>query len=353
MKQLNLIIPGLLGPFSNQAPQHIQQQLKQPEFTQLNRYLSRANLTKHNIELKSGEIRPVDSYYQTLVELINPQCKLSLCKLTAEYDAVDISEGNFYRADPVHFKAESDHAILLAPDIVLPTQSEAEQLIESFNQHFCEDRISLHLGHKNRWYLQTEKPLKLTFTPLDYALGRDIKHFMPRDVAEGSDALWWRKILNEAQMLFFQHPLNQQREANAKLTINGLWLWDALVEPSLGQDAKVKHVFTHDVVASSLASQAAIAVHPVDAFSGVESASVLVINSLYESVCYGDMDAWLEALQTFSLTQFQLIVGLLAKRKIDEINLYPCNGELYKINRFSKMKFWKSAEIISSKLSGQ
>ena len=342
MKQLNLVVPGLLGPFADELPAYIQQQLKQSEYSQINKLLSRAEIA----DLKSS------TYYEILVHLIDPQCQLSLCQLTAAFDEIDTSEGFYYRADPVHFKAQTDHAILIGTDIVSPTRGEAALLVESFNQHFLDDNLSLHFADENRWYLKSSKPLNLDFTSLDYALGRDIKHFMPQDSAEGEDGLWWRKILNEAQMLFFQHEVNQSREARGELTINGLWLWDVSACSTDDKKMQVNQLFTDEVMAIALAKglpqPSGKTLQPVNEFENIDSSAVLVLDTLFESVCYGDADAWLEALTQFCKEPLQRIMNLLSSKKIDEIYIYPCNGQVYRVDRMQLLKFWKKNSSIAS-----
>jgi len=332
MKQLNLVIPGLLGPFTDKLPVHIQQQLNQPEFKAINKYLSRADIQHTNVNQSQG-----DSYYETLVRLINPHCKHSLCELTANHDAIDISQGFFYRADPVHFKAESDHAVLIGPDLVSPEMEEAKQLIDCFNEHFSEDKLSLHSTNEYRWYLKSERPLNLEFFALDFALGRDIKHFMPK----GEDELWWRKILNEAQMLFFQHEVNSSRENQGKLSINGLWLWDLSFDLNGYNTNPANKLFTNEALAIVLGNQAGIAVQSTENIDEFESTAVLVLDQLYESVCYGDVDAWFDALKQFCSDEFMRSVNLLSLNKIDELNIYPCNGQVFKIKQMNLLKFWK------------
>jgi len=347
MKQLDVVVPGLLGPFANAVPAYISQQLEQAEFNQLNQFLTRAK--KNNTH---GE-----TYFETLVDLICPQCDLSLCQLSAEFDGVDIADGFFYRADPVHFKAESDHAVLIGTDLISPTDFEARQLVECFNQHFLDDKITLHLSHKDRWYLKSHRPLELRFTALDYALGRDIKHFMPQDLASDGngngkgDGLWWRKILNEAQMLFFQHAVNQTREEQGELTINGLWLWDMPAFSASDKKSQICQLFADDAIAVALGNQSgisALAVNDMD-ISDIEcneASTVIVLNSLYESVCYGDVDAWLDELRRFCKNEFRQLMNLLSTKQVDEIKLYPCNGQVFKISRTDLMRFWNKQQTI-------
>lgn len=342
MKQLNLVIPGLLGPFSDEVPAHIKQQLKQADFKVINSVLSRADLLEGDHGNGKSDWQVATSYYETLVQLINPQYQQSLCQLTAKYDGIDLSEGYFYRADPVHYKAESDHAILIGPELVLPEAEEVKQLIRCFNQHFSEDNLTLHATDTCRWYLKTDRPLKLEFSALDYALGRDIKHFMP----SGEDALWWRKMLNEAQMLFFQHEVNSRREEKGKLGINGLWLWDMSFNVDCGDILSPEQIFSNEVLAAALGDQSGLAVLSVDNIDEIKSTAILVLDQLYEAVCYGDIDAWFKSLNLFCNDEFQRVINLLLSKKIDEINIYPCNGQVFNINRMKLLKFWKSNKIL-------
>lgn len=341
MNQLKLIVPGLLGPFSSGTPDYIQHQLKQPVFDVLNKCLSRAQVSTVQ----------ADNYFSTLVSEISPRCNSGACQLSAMIDGIDISEGYFYRADPVHFKAESDHAILIGSELVSPDMEESKQLIEAFNQHFKQDSLSLHMTHKERWYLKSERLLELEFSALDYSLGRDIKHFMPK----GKDELWWRKIVNEAQMLFFQHEVNLQREETGKLSINGLWLWD-MPAVSFQNESHVEpiRVFTHDVIAIALAKPCGTEIISLNEFTDKTELSghnLLITDQLYTSVCYGDIGAWLEAVEEFCQNTLALISVLLKSKCIDEVYIYPCDGRVFKVNRRQLMKFWKSVKTVDEFLS--
>jgi len=341
MKRLDVIIPGLLGPFSSAAPEYIQQQLQQAEYKQINQWICRAEI---------NAVAEKD-YFSALINAIAPQCNLGACHLSAEHDAIDMSQGCFYRADPVHFRAESDHAVLLGNDVLKVAFEEAEKLIKAFNQHFAEDKISLHAVEANRWYLKCEKPLDLELSGIDYAMGRDIKHFMPK----GSDELWWRKIVNEAQMLFFQHSVNEQREANGQLGINGLWLWDQSVEPAeqVADKSQIKHVYTNDVIASSLATRSSIEISSMASFiqQNIEADSLLIIDEIYKAVCYGDVDAWLESLNSVCAEYIARIASLLKTRKIDAVFIHSCDGRVFKIDRLKLMKFWKPQKTLDNYFS--
>lgn len=212
--ELHLLVPGLLGPFVTQSAnglQSISDTRHQSAIKTLQRSLSRAAQTT----------LAVSDYYSTLHYLLCPQQSIKLSDVLSRFDQLPQGSGFYYLIEPVHFRAESDHAVLLGSELLQPQSEEAQQLVETFNAHFAVEGISLHAASASRWYLQSERELSLELRPIEESLGRDIKHFMP----QGGDALWWRRILNEAQMLFFEHPVNLQREQQQQLSINGLWLF--------------------------------------------------------------------------------------------------------------------------------
>lgn len=335
MSRLDLIVPGLLGPFSADRPDTLHQQLKQPLYTALNRRISRADVSR----LAAGD------FVSTLHQLICPQCDLGLSEITASFGGDAMLDQVRYRIDPVHFRAESDHAILLGPELLELVDEESQRLVEAFNRHFEEDRVTLTLDAEGHWYLHYERPLQLSFTSLDEALGRDIKHFMPT----GDDALWWRRIVNEAQMLFFQHDVNQQREADGRLSINGLWLWDRAFSPAEAV-TQYQQLFSDHRLATSMAAQSSLPVTPLQDWhlDNHPGNSLMLDDSLYASMCYGDIQAWLEALQDFSENRFAKLEQALKQGSLQQLVLYPCDGRSFSITRRQGVKFWKPVRTLEA-----
>lgn len=121
---------------------------------------------------------------------------------------------------PVHLIADRDTLLLAPTEHLALSLEEAQGLAESFNQHFAELGYQLYVHTESRWYLSLPQPLRLRFPDLSRAIGMNL-----RDVWQGNqDAKAWRKLLNETQMLWFTDAVNQHREAEGKLPINGLWV---------------------------------------------------------------------------------------------------------------------------------
>lgn len=139
---------------------------------------------------------------------------------------------NWWRADPVHLLVDRDQVAMLPRGALDMSADEAQALAASFNETYAADGFLLEAPHPQSWYLRAPEAWHCrTWNPAQVE-GWAITEFMPAGPDE--DAL--RKLMNEIQMLFYEHPVNQARERSGKLVINSLWLWGggklpARVEP--------------------------------------------------------------------------------------------------------------------------
>ncbi len=352
--ELHLIVPGLLGPFATQPANGLQNTSDaqhQPAIKTLQRSLSRASQTT----------LPVSDYYSTLHYLLCPQQPIELSELLIHFDQLPLDQlpqgnGFYYLVEPVHFRAESDHAVLLGSELLQPQSDEAQALVETFNTHFAVEDISLYAASASRWYLLSERALSLELRPIDECLGRDIKHFMPL----GDDALWWRRILNEAQMLFFEHPVNLQREQQQQLSINGLWLFqhNFKAHDSISANNRVDHLIANNEIAQALCEfsdtdiQLETASDTFDNKSAHKPAnkaghSVLLDDTFYAAACYGDQAAWQESLDDFCQSRFAPLDKALQDGQISRLHIYPCDGRVFSVTKWQRYHFWKPLKPIT------
>ncbi|MCW9014447.1 MAG: hypothetical protein OQL06_11740 [Gammaproteobacteria bacterium] len=326
MKQISLLIPGLLGPL----PELEASNSDLPQCAALQRWLTRGSKTQLQVK----------TYFQQLAQLFDAKLDYSVTQLSALADGCDCSQGYWYRADPVHFKTDIDHAILLDQHQLNVLQHEAEILAQYFNQHFVDDGLRLVPAHPHRWYLHCEQKLELTTTPLADAVGRDIKHFLPA----GEHALNWRRLLNETQMLFHTNEINEQREASRQLTINSLWLWGEGEVFQAAEQVAWDWVMSNEPVASGMAIASHCQLLPFNNYpdSLVEQAGhgLLVIDDLMGPLSYGDVSAWSSALEKMCTQWIEPLNQLLTGRQLEQINLYSGDGRCYKITASKLKKFW-------------
>ncbi len=136
-----------------------------------------------------------------------------------------------YLVEPAHFAIARDHLRLDDPRALDVTLVEARALAESV------EPILADAG----WHLDPIEPATVTHWPvsrrdgaalvapaIDRAVGDNVAAWQPRMVHASSSgvdaALAWRRCVNEIQMVWFAHPVNEAREATGRPTINTLWL---------------------------------------------------------------------------------------------------------------------------------
>lgn len=144
--------------------------------------------------------------------------------------APDHVAGAHWRLDPVHLHLGRDHLVLTDPARLELAEADALELAEAVAPLFADDGLAL-LAAGPRWYLREtdpSRPLALRTRSLIGALGRNVSAWMPT----GKDARRWKRLLNEVQMTWFEHPVNLRREAAGRPPINGLWI-DGRVPPAI------------------------------------------------------------------------------------------------------------------------
>ncbi len=126
---------------------------------------------------------------------------------------------------PVHLVPDWDVLRLFQFEPGEIPQEIQQQLIELLAPLFAEQGMVLRYRDDLRWELGLSQVQRITTTPIDWATGCNLSQAMP----QGKDALRWKQLLNEAQMMLHTAPINQQPE---QLAINGIWVWR---DPSLLQ----------------------------------------------------------------------------------------------------------------------
>jgi hypothetical protein len=151
------------------------------------------------------------------------------------------------------------------------------------------------------------------------------------------------------QMLLFQSPVNQQREAAGRLTINGIWLSGVgtLPEISPGIDFMI---FTDEPAACGLARLAGLSIAPPaipPAHAWAAGKQVLILwTELLAPVLHADLYHWAEALQKLEQRMTGLVDGLAQYRQ-SCLELYPCNGECYRLTAANLWRFWRRPRKMS------
>lgn len=268
----------------------------------------------------------------------------SVAAVTLLADGMEAGDFCWLRADPVHLQLQRDQMILQA-DVQL-SEDEAARLCASLNTYFSEAgfpgaRLHFFAPHPQRWYLRLEQAPDMLTRPVSQAAGGSVHAHLP----QGPDALRWHGVFNEIQMLFFEHAVNEAREARGEPTVNSVWLWGE--GRAAGQLAQpFDQVYGDSDLASAFAQAAGIphAGLPDDAraCAGLAGGAVLLVwEGLHRAIQRGDLHAWRSSLQRFEQVCAAPLLAALRAGRIGQITLDAPNGHVARRFVLTRGRVWK------------
>ena len=120
---------------------------------------------------------------------------------------------------PVHLIADRDTLILAPTEHLALSLAQANALALAFNEHFVADGYQLYVHGEQYWFLGSSHAFEVRLPPLPQAIGMNLRDAWQ----QGRDAKQWRKLLNEAQMLWFSHQVNLVREQVGALSLLSIY----------------------------------------------------------------------------------------------------------------------------------
>lgn len=341
--QLHVIVPGICGPLAEI------QSLQNSDV--IKKWIT--VLSKSEGSVSQGSIiEVVNSIFNLNHGHDFPSAALTLLACE-QYD-----ETRFYmHADPVHLRADMDHAVLTSSKDLNIGKSEALALCKSLNQHFNQDGIEFILLNDSQWFIAVDNVIDMQTTPLAEAVGRNINFILPK----GKDSTPWKQLLTEAQMLMHSHEVNAARERVGQLTINSLWLHgcgqlngELSSKPSIENnvDNKVSSICSNEKMLQGLAGYLQCDYMPVPASvekyvahylaNNNNSANVLHLSELEHLVNYTDVTMWLDTLAELLENWLYPLLKVAHKNNI-KLTLYPCNQMQYQFSKYDYLRFWRQA----------
>ncbi|MGO4302641.1 hypothetical protein [Cupriavidus sp. RAF12] len=243
---------------------------------------------------------------------------------------------------PVHIHAARDHLVLMHPDQLEIRPDEAAALRAAIGDLLSESGILLDTPHPARWYVPEATFGDLDATTPVRATGRNIDIWMQA----GARVRDWRRLQNEIQMTWHDHPVNQAREAEGRLPINSVWLHGGgkrvPVKPLAGT------VLTDDpfLAGLALAGGSHLGRQParfVD-IANTDGDVLAMLDTATEAHIAQDWGLWIEHMHALDANWFAPALAALADGKIQAVTLV-LGGENhfaeFTVRRGDLRKFWR------------
>lgn len=266
-------------------------------------------------------------------------------------------EAYWLRADPVHLRPDQDFLLLWDATMLALSSRESEALVATFNRHFAEDGFELVAPVPDRWYLRTPGILDVQTVSTAAVTGRNIGHFMPR----GQDATRLEQMINEAQMLFHDHPVNRERSGSGRLPVSGVWPWGggslADVPVAAPADEADRAILAEDPVLIGLAEHQRRAKGPVPAsldawLGGTHADALVVLEQGTDCAREGDGPGWQQALEALDRDWWQPAVHALAGGQLSELVLQSETLGRYRLTPGLNRRFWRRRRRLPPLLAG-
>jgi len=160
---------------------------------------------------------------------------------------------------PCHWQVGMDQVVMLDPAQLHLSDQESRDLLQAMQPFLQEDGLDVQWHSALRWHATASVFDNMQAASLERVSGANVKPW----ITDGHMPPSLRRLQSEMQMLLYNHPINDARMAQGRLTVNSFWVHGAGTMPK---------------------TQAA-----------QPNSEVRVLGSLREVALRGDLQAWLSA----------------------------------------------------------
>ncbi|MGF6712302.1 hypothetical protein QFZ41_003266 [Luteibacter sp. W1I16] len=192
-----------------------------------------------------------------------PHGTLPAAALIRQSVAGDASDALWLSADPAWVQPELNGARLLACGNLGLSVEDSKSLVEALAETFEAEGMSLLVGDAQHWQLRLPNYVEVpSFPEPEEALGADLFEQLPK----GEEGRRWRALINEAQVVLHNHPVNRTRTAQGLPPVNSVWLWGPGALPEW-VECGLSRIYSDDLLAWALAHRANVDVQSRTTFA--------------------------------------------------------------------------------------
>lgn len=210
----------LMIPFASSAAEPDRQALQEPSLPHLERLLALLAPTQRTEGDEYSLSTPHECALAAALSLTGGDGQLPWAARAAAQDGITTGDQAWGLLSPVHWHVGPDHITMGDPQALQLDEAVSRELMESLRPLFEGDGWVLLWGAPTRWYVAHESLAELSTASLDRVIGRNPDLWMP----DRPEAATLRRLMSEVQMLLYQHPANEAREAEGLPAVNSIWL---------------------------------------------------------------------------------------------------------------------------------
>ena len=249
---------------------------------------------------------------------------------------------SWFIINPAHIEIARSHLMMHDQRQLQLGEVHAKALFATAKPVFDELGKTLLYGDAQTWFMAAGDWTSLQTGSPDAAVGQNLTDWLPT----GAGAVDFRKLQNEVQMLWFEHPANVERESRGLAAVNSFWPWGLAQGPAAPTAAPLFAATGTPSWMSVLASCPAASLP--DPFSGKEADSMLLRGDLCQAAMAGDWSAWLGLMQRFEETLFAPTLAGLQNGRKAQVRLVLGNRAAHKeftTTKLAQQAFWRAQTL--------
>lgn len=268
-------------------------------------------------------------------------------------DGGDPGTATWACVQPVHVRIAHDHLVLIDPASLDLSDDEAGALLAVARPLIEELGVRIEAPRPARWYLSGDGFGTLAGASPLRASGRNIEIWLPHEAHSGERSRAWMKLQNEVQMAWFEHPVNEAREARGLPAVNSIWFHaQGAVQPVRSPFARV---LSDAAATRGLALTAGVEVDaPPASFGALQSATtgITLVELDPFSAPYIEQDwaRWNDAFAALQTDWFAPALAALQSGELSELGLTLCGDTgsvTLTVTRGDLRKFWRRRVLAS------
>ncbi|WP_202414429.1 hypothetical protein [Duganella flavida] len=252
------------------------------------------------------------------------------CGLQAE-----AAEGHWFMLQPAHVHISRTHMLLSDLRGLQLSEAESRSLYE-LARPYCEEigKPLLH-GAPGLWFLRANDWSGLRTATPDATVTQSMSDWLP----EGEHAREFRKLQNEIQMLWHEHPVNEARQASGLQPVNSCWLWGGA-----GPAAPTSQL----AIAGGTEWMQALAAQPATVEQLIAQPGAAMLGDLIAPAQVGDWSDWLARMQRLELQWFTPLLAALKAGRIPRVKLvlsHRSGWTTVSSSASAQRKFWRKPTL--------
>ncbi|APA71274.1 hypothetical protein [Janthinobacterium sp. 1_2014MBL_MicDiv] len=256
----------------------------------------------------------------------------------------------YFLLHPAHLAIARSHISLEDLRQLKLSEEDGRALFDTARPYFDEIGQPLAYGDAGTWFMRADGWSDLQCASPDGASTQDLSVWMP----EGEHARAARRLQNEVQMLWHEHPVNAAREERGLKAINSFWVWGAgLATAQRPPCAASLHTADAPGWLAALAEPAQRHASPNSVLAGKQDALV-VLGGLIEPAQAQEWGLWLQQLQALEAHWFAPLLAALKDGRLGRLRLVLSHRDAWldvTTGKHAQRKFWRAPTLNKLKAS--